>query len=68
MYYRNIKGVTFMNDCMEKKIKLEYARAYIILQKYQKLYSLDNALCVGTIFKELYRPYKENNKKHECKK
>ena len=43
-----------MYDCTDDKFKLEYARAYILPQKYENLYS---------IFKDLYRPYKE---KKEC--
>ncbi|MDO5517269.1 MAG: spore coat associated protein CotJA [Clostridium sp.] len=45
---------------MSKNEKLEYARAYILLQKYGNLYSLSEALCKGTIFADLYRPYKRN--------
>ena len=42
--------------------KLEYARAYIVPQKYTNLYSLTEAICKGTIFKDLYRPYKKKDK------
>lgn len=45
---------------MSKYEKLEYARAYIVLQKYENLYSMSEALCKGTIFPDLYRPYKKN--------
>ncbi|MCE5221949.1 MAG: spore coat associated protein CotJA [Clostridium sp.] len=40
----------------------EYARAYIIPQKYENLFSCREGFLMGTIFKDLYRPY------HECKK
>lgn len=44
---------------MEKCKKLEYACAYILLQKYENLYSINEALCRGTLFADLYRPYKK---------
>lgn len=39
--------------------KMEYARAYILPQEYENLYSVKEALEKGTIFKDLYRPYYE---------
>lgn len=45
-----------MNNCE----CLEYARAYIVLQKYKNLYPLTEGFCKGTIFSDLYRPYKKN--------
>jgi hypothetical protein len=39
--------------------KFEYARDYILLQKYENLFSLTDGFCTGTIFIDLYRPYKE---------
>lgn len=54
------------DDCgckaKEPKESLEYARAYILPQKYENLYSIKEGFYKGTIFKDLYRPY------HECKK
>ncbi|WP_235777779.1 spore coat associated protein CotJA [Clostridium culturomicium] len=41
-------------------IKLEYARAYIIPQRYKSLYSICEGFYKGTIFRDLYRPYKNN--------
>jgi hypothetical protein len=40
----------------------EYARAYILPQKYENLFSCKDGFFAGTIFKDLYRPY------HDCKK
>jgi hypothetical protein len=47
-------------DCMCKS--KEYARAYILPQKYENLYSCKEGFLKGTIFVDLYKPY------HECKK
>ena len=52
-----------MYDCTDDKFKLEYARAYILPQKHENLYSICKGFWKGTIFKDLYRPYKENK---EC--
>ncbi|MEW6724732.1 MAG: spore coat associated protein CotJA [Bacillota bacterium] len=41
----------------EGAVQLELAQAYVPFQKYQKLYSPEEALRHGTLFKELYRPY-----------
>ncbi|WP_160684873.1 spore coat associated protein CotJA [Clostridium sp. C2-6-12] len=49
-----------MHDHMHKS--MEYARAYILPQKYENLYSCKEGFLKGTIFVDLYRPY------HECKK
>lgn len=40
----------------------EYARAYILPQKYENLFSCKEGFLRGTIFKDLYKPY------HDCKK
>lgn len=45
---------------MSKCEKFEYARVYIVPQKYENLYSMSEALCKGTLFADLYRPYKKN--------
>ena len=42
-------------DCACKS--KEYARAYILPQKYENLYSCKEGFLKGTIFKDLYRPY-----------
>lgn len=57
-----------MNKCTDKRDALEYARAYIIPQEYENLYPICDALFMGTIFEDLYRPYKKSNKKDKCKK
>lgn len=38
---------------------LRYAESYILLQKYKNLFHPDEALMLGTLFKDLYRPYVE---------
>ena len=52
-----------MTKDMEKRDKLEYARAYIVPQEYKNLYPACDALFMGTIFEDLYRPYKKIIKK-----
>ena len=42
----------------------EYARAYILPQKYENLFSCKEGFLMGTIFKDLYRPYHD----YDCKK
>lgn len=62
-------------DCACKS--MEYARAYILPQKYENLYSCKEGFLRGTIFKDLYRPYHHDHShthsyehkyepKHEC--
>lgn len=41
----------------------QYARPYILLQKYENLFSCKEGFCKGTIFKDLYMPYDEKKKK-----
>ncbi|SHE97487.1 spore coat associated protein CotJA [Clostridium fallax] len=50
-----------MSSCFtHEKNNLEYARAYILPQKYKNLIcSVDEAFRKGTIFEDLYKPYKE---------
>lgn len=49
------------HDCQCKK----YATAYILPQKYENLFTCKEAFCMGTIFKDLYQPYKSSkNKKY----
>lgn len=45
-----------------KPVKMQYARAYIIPQVYENLFSIRDAFKRGTIFKDLYQPYRENKK------
>ena len=54
-----------MDDCKDLNRNLEYARAYIVPQKFENLYSLDEALENGTLYEDLYRPYveKRDNKR-----
>jgi hypothetical protein len=53
------------DDCMCKQ--KEYAVAYILLQKYENLYSCKEGFSKGTIFKDLYRPYHKHEKDHAHK-
>lgn len=39
--------------------KLQLAKAYVPYQQYQNLYTVDEALYRGTIFKDLYQPYQK---------
>lgn len=48
------------DDCMCKPEK-EYARAYIIPQKYENLYSIKEGFFKGTIFRDLFRPYRAHD-------
>ncbi|WP_242984769.1 spore coat associated protein CotJA [Clostridium taeniosporum] len=43
----------------------EYARAYILPQCYENLFTCVDGFKKGTIFKDLYKPYNEN-KKYNC--
>lgn len=36
----------------------QYAKPCFLLQKYKKLFSINEAFCTGTIFMELNIPYK----------
>ena len=56
-----------MNNCENRDKCLKYAQAYIIPQKLENLYSLKDALYKVTIFKVLYRPYKEDNSVNKCR-
>ena len=49
--------------CTPPYEKKEYARAYILLQKYENLFTCKEGFYAGTIFKDLYQPYKEKNDK-----
>ena len=40
-----------------KKCELGYAKAYIVPQRYENLFSMKDVLKTGTIFMDLYRPY-----------
>ncbi|EGT3616057.1 spore coat associated protein CotJA [Clostridium perfringens] len=48
-----------MSHYMDETIKLEYARAYILPQRYENIYPIYKGFWKGTMFKDLYRPYKE---------
>ncbi|MDY4078305.1 MAG: spore coat associated protein CotJA [Clostridium sp.] len=51
-----------------KKCELEYAKAYIVPQRYENLFSMKDVLKTGTIFMDLYRPYvKKDDKSKYCK-
>ena len=55
-----------INNVPEMPVNNEYknlklAQAYVPYQVYRELFSADEALYKGTIFKELFRPYKRLN-------
>jgi len=46
----------YEND--EKKLScLPIAMAYVPMQRFQELYNPETALCAGTLFKELDKPF-----------
>ncbi|MEN8078321.1 spore coat associated protein CotJA [Clostridioides difficile] len=47
---------------MNKSEKNDYAKAFIIPQKYENLLNPKTSLKLGTIFKDLYRPYVKYDK------
>lgn len=57
MYRHNNKYKSCI--CTPPNEEKEYARAYIMPQKYENLFTCKEAFCKGTIFKDLYSPYKE---------
>ncbi len=57
-----------MANYTDKKNKLEYARAYILPQQYKNLYNISDGLYMGTMFEDLYKPYKKGHEKDEYKK
>ncbi|WP_425447587.1 spore coat associated protein CotJA [Dethiothermospora halolimnae] len=49
----------YENYCDPRKVpKKELAEAYVPFQVMGKVYEPRKALCKGTLFPELYRPYK----------
>ncbi|MBE6062056.1 MAG: spore coat associated protein CotJA [Clostridium butyricum] len=44
----------------------EYARAFILPQKYENLFTCKEGFYKGTIFKDLYSPYNEKKKNEKC--
>ena len=51
-----------MNTKEELKRNTKYAKAYIVPQRYRNLLPAYTALKIGTIFRDLYRPYVESEK------
>ena len=49
---------------MNKCEKNDYARVFIVLQEYENLLNPTTALKLGTIFKDLYRPYTKNDSRY----
>lgn len=59
---------TFPCDSNGKSSENCYAKAYILPQEYENLFSVNAAFKKGTIFKDLYRPYytkKDNTKDND---
>ena len=51
------------NNCSMCNYNMQYLTATVEPQKYENLFSMCDALCNGTIFKDLYIPfecYKDN--------
>ena len=48
---------------MNKREKNDYAKTIIVPQKYENLLNPTTSLKLGTIFKDLYRPYGKHEKK-----
>ncbi|CAH2211768.1 spore coat associated protein CotJA [Tepidibacter aestuarii] len=46
---------------------MKLARPYVSIQKYMCMYPLSKGFKKGTIFPELYKPYKKGSNK-KCKK
>lgn len=45
-------------DCEKGNSRKDYyARAYVLPQLYENLFTINSAFKKGTIFKDLYRPY-----------
>ncbi|MDU4890569.1 MAG: spore coat associated protein CotJA [Clostridium sp.] len=38
-------------------VKIKYACAFVLPQSFENLFCIDDAFKMGTIFKDLYRPY-----------
>ena len=49
---------------MNKSEKNDYAKAFIIPQKYENIINPKAALKIGTIFNDSYKPYKAYDKKY----
>jgi hypothetical protein len=50
---------------MREQAKMQLARAYVVIQQYNTLYSPEVALMRGTIFPELYFPYERERQDYE---
>ncbi len=46
-------------------VKMKYACAFVLPQSFENLFCLDDAFKMGTIFKDLHRPY-HSNKRSRC--
>lgn len=57
-------SINKLDVCMQ--ISNEYATAYVIPQAYGNLFSVNEAFEVGTIFKDLDIPYKEEKQVKKC--
>lgn len=64
MPYAQNKAVTGQDELRD----LPVAMAYVPFQKYEKSYDTNEALCKGTLFPELYKPFKGKFVKGDCAK
>lgn len=53
-----------LDVCLQ--ISNKYATAYVIPQAYENLFSVNEAFEIGTIFKDLDVPYKEEKQVKMC--
>lgn len=57
------KNVKDKDNKKDRKCEMNYyARAYVLLQKYEDLFTCKEAMSKGTIFKQIYSPYDEPKK------
>lgn len=61
MTHKLSQGVVIMRE----QAKMQLARAYVVIQQYNTLYSPEVALMRGTIFPELYFPYERERQDYE---
>lgn len=65
--YRHDDCMCESKECSKeysKKSDKEYAKAYILPQEYEHLYSCKEGFLKGTIFKDLYKPYHHHDHEH----
>lgn len=56
--FRELIILKYGKDFLANMEDCELARAFICPQKFKRVYKVDKALDRGTLFPDLYRPYK----------